>query len=390
MASIDKIGMDIVGRLKWRELIPSEKYRTAYEAVTNETNSKKNLDATSFPDFLLALYQCVGSSKVQLDIIQKQLSVALKHVKVLDSATVDELCKIIRISEHLGLTNTQFHKHFWDAYKSFMKKSIEIYKSEMDHQVFIMAMTQLAQYDSLLRQVGADESERRKVVDEMVYLVRVQIKELLKFASLWPTGSPDSNKASKLCYYDTKNKKWEGQGQRTHNNYDDDDFDGYQATSGKTRNKPPYDNAHHWEHIGTGKWRNKYTMKTSNTTNNPVSQKSIWYDQSLFDFKVAFESILLLSYHKSFCLNFGQEKIRMEEIVNKFNVLKEYKQRDICYRTMFDYIAGTYNDDGEFVPDIVDKYNIFVHFKMPEHLSDPSHWGHLTWMFCEFMEKTYP
>jgi hypothetical protein len=150
MALIDKIGMDIVGRLKWRELIPSEKYRTAYEAVTNETILTKNLDATNFPNFLLALDRCVGGSKVQLDIIQKQLSVALEHVKVLDSATVDEIHKIIRISEHLGLANTQFHKHFWDAYNRYMKASIEIYKSEMYHQFFIMAMTQLVQYDSLL------------------------------------------------------------------------------------------------------------------------------------------------------------------------------------------------------------------------------------------------
>jgi hypothetical protein len=80
----------------------------------------------------------------------------------------------------------------------------------------------------------------------------------------------------------------------------------------------------------------------------------------------------------------------MEEIVNKFNILKEGKQRDTSHRTMFDCIAGTYDDDGEFVPTNVDKYKIFVHFKMPKYLSDPSHWGHLAWLFCAFMEKTYP
>jgi hypothetical protein len=304
-------------------------------------------------------------------------------VKILNVTTVDEICKIISISECIGLVDMQFHNHFWDAYKSYMEKSIEIYKTSMDHRGFGMAMTQLVQYDSLLRQVGADESERRKVVDEMVCLVRVQIKELLKYADLWPTGFSleESKINNQYIYYDNEQQKWDQIS--IHHQY---------QIANNPKQNPVFNNAHHWECVSSGSWRNKYSLNVINTTNNPVSTKEVWYDLSLLDFKIAFDSILVLLYHKAFCLNLGRERIRMEAIVNKYNNMKDSfeKKGDATSRTMFECIAGTYDDDGEFVPKNVDKYNIFVHFKMPEHLSDPSHWGHLAWIFCEFMEKTYP
>jgi hypothetical protein len=383
MALIDKIGIDVVGRFKWREMDSSAKCKAAFDVVTNETIFTKNVDATNLPNFLLALNQHVGGSKVQLDIIQKQISVALKHVKILNVTTVDEICKIIKMSECLGLVDMQFHNHFWDAYKSYMEKSIEIYKSSMDHRVFDVAMTQLVQYDSLLRQVGAAESEHRKVVDEMVCLVRVQIKELVKYADLWPTGfSLDESKIDyQNIYYDNDKQKWCPVS-----------FCHIHIIRNGPKFHPLYNNSHHWECVSSGSWRNKYSLKTIKSTNNPVSTKEVWYDLSLLDFKIAFDSILVLLYHKAFCLNFGRERIRMEAIVNKYNNMKDSfeKNFDETSPTMFDCVAGTYDDDGELVPKNLDRYNIFVHFKMPEHLSDPSHWGHLAWIFCEFMEKTYP
>jgi hypothetical protein len=391
MALIDKIGIDVVGRFKWREMDSSAKCKAAFDVVTNETIFTKNVDATNFPNFLLALNQRVGGSEVQLDIIQKQLSVALKRVTILNVTTVDEICKIIKMSECIGLVDMQFHNHFWDVYKGYMEKSIENYKCSMDHRVFGVAIMQLAQYDSLLRQVGAAESERRKVVDEMVCLVRVQIKELLKYADLWPTGFSleESQIDYHNIYYDNDEQNWCPVSIcLIHHPI----FREFPHIANDPKQNSFFDNAHHWECVSSGSWRNTYSLDIINSINNPVSTKEVWYGLSLLDFKIAFDSILVLLYHKAFCLNFGRERIRMEAIVNKYNNMKDSfeKKGDATSRTMFDCVAGTYDEDGEFVPNNVDKYNVFVHFKMPEHLSDPSHWGHLAWKFCEFMEKTYP
>lgn len=50
-------------------------------------------------------------------------------------------------------------------------------------------------------------------------------------------------------------------------------------------------------------------------------------------------------------------------------------------------MEGTYdNDTGDFTPLHPDEYKKVAHVKMPRRLSDPNHWGHLAWKFCEFMD----
>jgi hypothetical protein len=109
------------------------------------------------------------------------------------------------------------------------------------------------------------------------------------------------------------------------------------------------------------------------------------------------ESILLLSYNKTFCLKLGPEKLRMDSFIRKFDILKEryltgddYAQYHYQYRILFDCISGECNDDGAFVPKNVDRHDVFVRVKMSDEISNPEHWGHLTWKFCEFMDQAYP
>jgi GTPase SAR1 family protein len=392
MVLIDKICMDEVGRSKWREMSHECKLETAYKAVTSKTTLQKNMDATNFQTFFLALNQCVGGNEAQLKVIQKQLSVSLKRLQTFGETTVDEIRNVISIRDRLGIEgDIHFSTHFWDAYKLHIVKATELYKADMDLQNFYLAMSQLIEYHAVLMQVGPNASECGKVVNEMISLIRIQVNGLLKYAESWPKDCSifsEKPKEKDCIYYDSQADQWD---LVTRHITVTDKY------RGVAKDKPLYDNAHHWEHIRVGVWKNKYTMEEIISKHNPVSEKEIWYDLSLLDFKVALESILLLSYNKTFCLKLGPEKLRMDSFIRKFDILKEryLTGEDFAhfhheFYTLFDCISGECNDDGEFVPKNVDRHDVFVHVKMSDEISNPEHWGHLTWKFCEFMDQAYP
>jgi hypothetical protein len=250
-------------------------------------------------------------------------------------------------------------------------------------------VSQLIEFDALLTKVGANVIDHQIVLNEMMLLVRLQINELLKHAYAWSVGNEYSGSDNGLnntsLYYNDVSKQWLQIYIHNGRNY----------ISGCKKESPPYDSALHWNHVGMGTWKNKYTNETKKSVNNPVSKKSVWYDVSLKDYKTAMDSILLMSYHEAFCLNFGPEKIRMESFLRKFEVMQHdgqfsrSQQSNNCM-SMFRALTGRYDDDGIFIPNNKDLYDIFVHFEMSSQLSNPDHWGHLTWLFCKFMDSKRP
>jgi hypothetical protein len=93
-------------------------------------------------------------------------------------------------------------------------------------------------------------------------------------------------------------------------------------------------------------------------------------------------SLLLLAYNKQFCEHFGQEIVMLERTICHGNAAKALKNSG----TVDQYISGSYSN-GVFKPDDETKYGLVMQIEMPKELSDPEHWGHLAWKFCEFMEK---
>ena len=59
----------------------------------------------------------------------------------------------------------------------------------------------------------------------------------------------------------------------------------------------------------------------------------------------------------------------------------------IAFRKYLQYERGTYDDNGVFTPANKGEYKRVLHIKVPASPSDPLHWGHLAWLFCEYMES---
>jgi hypothetical protein len=81
MKLIDKLGRDEVGNFKWRKLSLDAKYDTVYQAVSDTEQYQERLGATNFDKFLSAFSSiCLGGDKVQQDLLDKQLTFALRRV----------------------------------------------------------------------------------------------------------------------------------------------------------------------------------------------------------------------------------------------------------------------------------------------------------------------
>jgi hypothetical protein len=389
-ALIDTIGYNEFARSKWMIMTQREKCEKAFEAVSEASKCEILLASTNFTSFHRELKELIGGDESQRALINRQLNVALYQIKGLNSSTVASIKRILHFSEQIGVETPSYKIHFWKPYKNYTKDSIDAYKSDMDFKGFNLAMSQLIEFDAVLTTYDANDIDHQTVMNEMIALVRAQVSELLKHASAWSFGTSNTYTRSDLAmsnnlYYNNRSRKW---------NYIDVNFSPYGpygTFENNTKENPPHDSAFHWYYEGSGSWRNKYTNITKETVNNPVSGKSVWYDLSLADFKIVFDSISLMSYHEAFCLNFGPEKIRMDSIVRRYESLQmcSCSGNSGC-SSMVAAMAGAHNDVGTFVPDNKDLYDLFVRFKMPDQISNPHHWGHLTWMFCKFMDSKRP
>jgi hypothetical protein len=127
-----------------------------------------------------------------------------------------------------------------------------------------------------------------------------------------------------------------------------------------------------------------------------------WEDLTPYDWKMLCSSFLLMSYSKTFCNSFGREKALVENYANTIVVVTSY-----CGLDLDQYFSqGPARDpskvlnldsDRVFPFETKDEtseqwpanHSLFPVFRLPvpATLTDPRHWGHLAWMYCEFVES---
>jgi hypothetical protein len=211
MSLVDKIGIDELGKSKWGKMPHEEKLLAAYTVVKDESSYHGSMAEENFQIFLDALNKCVGGNEVQRQLIEKQYAVSLNKL-TFDYVIAKEIKNICNLGSLLGRTETPYPEYFWKIYARYSKKSIEMFQSDMDHRALQVAMSQLIEYHAILRQSGADETERRKVLKEMLSLVRVQCWEVLKFIDIYastPKRFRDELQVFLLeCFWDTSCNEW--------------------------------------------------------------------------------------------------------------------------------------------------------------------------------------
>lgn len=115
-----------------------------------------------------------------------------------------------------------------------------------------------------------------------------------------------------------------------------------------------------------------------------------WEKMSPKDWVTVFSSILLLTHRTAFAERFGQQITDIEWTLRTANFSKPKDDRqEEALKKFLEFMKGSYQD-GDFVPVDQAKYDRAVQIKVPDSISDPYHWGHLAWLFCEFMDTRVP
>jgi GTPase SAR1 family protein len=112
---IERLGRKEVG-WKFSKLSPNEKFRLAYQAVTERELFDDRIQATNFDVVLKAIKDSIGGSATQLRLIQKQIDVALRALSH-KSSFVEKLRGVFHKRRALGQPTEDLPSHFWETYQ---------------------------------------------------------------------------------------------------------------------------------------------------------------------------------------------------------------------------------------------------------------------------------
>ena len=341
---IDKIGHEEVGKYKWKKLSNKKKYELVHQIVSDPAQYKERLESSNFDTLLELLQFFLGGKKTQGSIIEKQLEVALTKMTVEDGIT-EQLTSVFDRSTALGKDTSNLEGKFWSLYHKCHKDSFNKFYNDPTCITEMHApMKELIAYaQGLYKKLacgssGAAEEVLTKIVDAMKHLIRQEINVIIE-----------------------KQEKW----------------------------------------------------KPVQSTSTSISS---WDALSPKDWSTIISSILILSHRSIFCESFGQEIAELEWMARTGNFTKPEDHCFHCNRITqtnnrsYDYgtrksnitcqschfvkpmkechenMKGTYAF-GVFTPSNKEAYDKVVQIKVPDSISDPSHWGHLSWLFCEFMDS---
>jgi small GTP-binding protein len=381
---IDKLGRDEVGNFKWKKLSLDAKYDTVYQAVSDTERYQERLGATNFDKFLSAFSICLGGDNVQRDLLDKQLTFALRSVS-LDTLVASQLRSIHERSKAINKPTLELKASFWALYQQRAENALSAFYHDMDTKGLSKALEELVEYSALTEELGWVD-ECKVIHSKMENLLHRQLVIVLAKANNWTaerchlaltlTGSIFVWNEIEECWIAVKGNR-----------------DIFQVSSKieDPFDSPPFHYPWHWERTEPDAWKNKYTGATS-TGEHPDLGKPGWKNMSPVDFSTIISMVLLASSNKHFYSRFGREKMLLERHLHTFNSYFDpssqyHLQTDKnVHSAILRFLEGNYAN-GVFAPTFPDIYETVARLEAPKRLTDPNHWGNTFWMYCEFIES---
>jgi hypothetical protein len=378
---IEKLGRDQIGRRRWNKLSEEEKIQETYEIISDQSEYEEGLKESNFDKFMAVLEHFVGGEQVQRELIEKQIMTSMRALRERwPGGIANHLYSVYKKRKALdgsaessgtnmfGVPHPDPEVVFWESYKACEDSAFQQFTGPEDIHVLAEAMDELLCYHKVSKQAGRDD-DGESTVTTMKALIRRLIGVLME------------------------------------------------------------------------KDATKMVLSSTQVASADPSESTSWSSLSALDWTMIWRSILLLSYDKYFCQVFGKEKILLESLAQSANaawvdseplsdkclgcsqsltalsagkqcpscciVYTVGKREDhCCIRCRGGVLNGRCNNcswtfrilttskasvmpfyyNGKPVPADPDPlYKANVHIDVPESLSDPKHFGHLMWKFCEFM-----
>ena len=397
-----------MGKFKWKKLSAEKKYELVHQIVSDPAQYKERLEASNFHKLLKVLQCFLGGKETQEKLIEKQLDVAVSKMSIGNDEGqlfTDQLIAVFDRSKALGKDTSSLAPKFWALYKDLKAHVISNLKSNpMQVDALDAPMKELIKYSTELQNKLiqchpsiAEDENKGEITQAMKELINHQIAVVVENANGWKPMDIVATRDS-CCSY-PQSWTWHGNGRWRNVNTNQ-----YHYSTQDEHPEERYESA--WVYNDAAKtWKNRYSNKevggaeNENPASKPVPLSS-WTGMSPKDWTTIVGSILLLSRHKAFYEAFGQDIIDLEWMARYANFSKPL---DFCFTcknnkctssshckplsTYYNFEKGQYDADGVFLPEDKTKYNRAVQIKVPDSPSDPSHWGHLAWLFCEYMES---
>ena len=360
---IDEMGREEIGRFRWKRMSTEEQYMAVYSIMQDEEEYRARLRASNFDILINSLDHFIGGRKKQDRMIRRQLESSLKKLTH-DSGYYDRLVSIYRQSLVLDRPTSHLKETFWALYsKSYHEAYAKLEKSPSHVAVMHGPLQVLMRYASELHEElhrsgeAADEKEEdaKKIVALMKSAIKQQCGLIVKKANQWK-------------------KSREQRGGKAPNN----------------NNLPE-----HWKWLeNRSQWKNTCTglVVPGNEDENPGFRLTSWDDMTPRDWITVIDSIMLMSYNKYFCEHFGAEiaELKWLDRTGKFVDLHYAASSD-----RFDCIAAANSDDeldrmlnSELAAkDDSDLMTNATRISVPDSPSDAKHWGHMIWLYGEFMNE---
>lgn len=394
--SVDKIGRAEIGRIKWKKLSQQRKHEIAFAAVSDQSEYEERLEATNFNKFLDVLVHCIGGEAAQAQMIEKQLEVAVKNLSYKD-CLAKQLLGICERSKVVGQKTVHLKDRFWTLYIKQEDDARSSFSVDMELTRLHDCMEQLIRYavdlNKTIHDDGKDQGwkqEEMRATKAMETLVHYQYGMLQKKYSTWNVSNSSMMLRGVLSWDEDREYFYHhGRAYSPRNIHQD-------VPSVLTMKHPSL-----WKQLPstkpktkklikkrgnrtTNRWENRVTNEIVVADANPglVREKATWTNLSPCDWIAMVDSISILAYDKHFCEYFGRKKHQLEML--KLSVFSKHMQDG---STTNNYLAGTHDDNGVFTPNDPFKYALVKQIDIRESPSDPLHWGHLTWKFCQFQKS---
>ena len=359
---IDEMGREEIGRFRWKRMSTEDQYMAVYSIMQDEEEYRARLRASNFDILINSLDHFIGGRKKQDRMIRRQLESSLKKLTH-DSGYYDRLVSIYRQSLVLDRPTSHLKETFWALYsKSYHEAYAKFEKSPSHvatmHGPLHVLMRYASELHEELHRSGEAGDEKEEDAKKIVALMKSAIKQ-------------QCGLIVKKAYQWKKSREQRG---------------------GKALN---HNLPEHWKWLkNRSQWKNTCTglVVPGNEDENPGFRLTSWDDMAPRDWITVIDSIMLMSYNKYFCENFGAEiaELKWLDRTGKF-----VDFHNAASSNRFDCIAAANSDDeldrmlnSELAAkDDSDPMANATRISVPDSPSDAKHWGHMIWLYGEFMNE---
>jgi signal recognition particle receptor subunit beta len=337
---VDRIGQAEVGR-KWKKLSNEQKVDVIREAISDPSEYKDRLEGTNFESFLAVLVHFIGGEEVQSSLINKQIDVCLRDLGYNGTTTVGvALDDVFKKCNAIGRSTEDLPIHFWRVYRTIRINGEQQTNENIEALSLIRPFTELEDYYTLARKVNW-QGEQEKVVKQLTSLVRWQLSLVDDMLKAWTFDNFLSLRmatCSECREYTFKKMKND------------------RPRCIRCRQEMPADDGF----------------------------SPSWKALAPHDWMILFGSILLPSNEMEWYKNFGKEKIQLEQSLILFTV-RFNEKADFSFQRNTSYHQHQQNLSTylQVIRDEESRKSLLT-LQMPEDISDPSHWGHLSWKYVKF------